>query len=175
LTGRSALVSVSGARSREALLRSSVFQHRCSRTTTGAEYPRSLMGTVAHARQFLLDAQHNRRLWERFEKAGGQGKRPRPMPAGRSVRRSSASNRSRSRPTRATPSTALDFAAEFDLQLVLLGVGTFARVADRLKQEKVPVLLRISTTDQPRHARRGSFVSTRRRRTPMVSRPCRSV
>jgi imidazolonepropionase-like amidohydrolase len=158
-TGRSALVSVSGAPPREALLRSAVFQHAALRTATGGEYPRSLMGTVAHVRQFLLDAQHNRRLWERFEKAGGQGKRP-PTDASLAAlvpafdRKQSVAFEVE---TRDSVHRALDFAAEFDLQPVLLGGGDLARVAERLKQEKVPVLLRLNFTDQPRQRGRGSF------------------
>ena len=75
-TGQSALVSLSGLPPREALLRSPVGMHLSFRSVAGNDYPRVLMGNVAHARQTLLDAGHYQRTWDAYEKAGRAGKRP---------------------------------------------------------------------------------------------------
>src|SRR5947209_7945561 len=76
VTGQSALVSLSDAPPREAVLRSPVALHGGLRPAPGAEYPRVLMGTVAHARQTFLDAVHHQRIKAAFEKNGHVGKRP---------------------------------------------------------------------------------------------------
>lgn len=158
-TGQSALVSLSGAPPREAVLRAPVFLHGALRTPTGGDYPRSLMGTFAHARQFLLDAGHYRDAWERFEKVGRIGRRP---PTDASLEAlAPAFDGKRSvvfdADSRDAVHRALDFAHEFNLKPILLGGGDLGKVVDRLKQEKVPVLLRIHFTDQPRPRGRGSF------------------
>src|SRR5436309_3021695 len=75
LAGQSALVSLSGAPSREAVLRSPVALHAAFRVA-GADYPRALMGIIAHTRQTLLDAGHYQRLWMGYEKNGRIGRRP---------------------------------------------------------------------------------------------------
>src|SRR5205085_8265842 len=60
LSGQSAVVSLSGAPPREAMLRAPVALHASLRTNFGAGdgYPRALMGVFAHCRQTLLDAAH---------------------------------------------------------------------------------------------------------------------
>src|SRR5262249_53730062 len=75
LVGQSALVSLSNAAAREAVVRSPVAMHAALRTF-GAGYPRSLMGVVAHTRQTLLDAGHYQRTWAAYEKSGRSGRRP---------------------------------------------------------------------------------------------------
>src|SRR5262245_26041292 len=75
-TGQSALVSLSGLPPREAVLRTPVGVHLSFRSLPGNDYPRVLMGNVAHVRQTLLDAGHYQREWDAYEKAGRAGKRP---------------------------------------------------------------------------------------------------
>src|SRR5208282_1233108 len=76
VVGQSALVSLSGAASRDAIVRSPVALHVAFRSTAGGDYPRSLMGIVAHTRQTLLDAGWYQRSWAAFEKSGQVGRRP---------------------------------------------------------------------------------------------------
>ena len=56
-SGTSALVSLSGAVPRDALLRTPVLLHATFGRVVGAEYPTALMGVLAHGRQTLLDPQ----------------------------------------------------------------------------------------------------------------------
>jgi hypothetical protein len=58
IVGQSALVSLSARPAREAVLRSPVAQHLAFRPIGGSDYPRVLMGVIAHCRQTLLDAGH---------------------------------------------------------------------------------------------------------------------
>src|SRR5262249_27274210 len=77
IVGQSPLVSLSGAPPGDAVLRSPVAVHAALRTVQGGnDYPRALMGVVAHARQAFLDAGWYARTWNAFEQAGGVGRRP---------------------------------------------------------------------------------------------------
>jgi hypothetical protein len=76
IVGQSALVSLSGAPPRQSLLRSPVAMHLAFHGVPGNDYPRSLMGIIAHCRQTLLDAAYYQRLWAAFEQQGQTGHRP---------------------------------------------------------------------------------------------------
>jgi imidazolonepropionase-like amidohydrolase len=145
LVGQSALVSLSGAPTREAVLRTPVAQHLSFRRIGGADYPRALMGMIAHARQTLLDAGHHGRLLKAFDEGGQSGKRPPADPSlvallpalsGKMPVIIEADSRDRI-------DQALDFAAEFKLRPILYGGRDAWKVVERLKKEKVPVLLRL--------------------------------
>jgi imidazolonepropionase-like amidohydrolase len=141
--GQSALVSLSGTAPRETVLRSPVALHVAYRAS-GADYPRALMGVIAHCRQTLLDAGHYRRSLEFFEK--NAGRRPitdpalgalgpvidRKMPVVFEADTSDAISR------------ALDLAAEFNLRAVIFGGRDAWKVADRLADRRVPVVLRLT-------------------------------
>jgi imidazolonepropionase-like amidohydrolase len=158
VVGQSALVSLSGAAPREALLRSPVAQHIALRPVQGADYPRTLMGVMAHARQTFLDAGYYQRLWEAFEQRGQSGRRPpldlsladlKPALTGQQPVVFEADSRDEIH-------RALDFAEEFHLKPILYGGREAWKVADRLKEKQVTVLLRINFSDQPQGgARRG--------------------
>lgn len=75
LTGSSALLDLGQGPVPELLLDDAVFQH--DRLSGGAGYPSTLMGVLAHQRQFFLDAKHNRDLWAWYERGGRSGRRPR--------------------------------------------------------------------------------------------------
>lgn len=151
IVGQSALVSLSGAAPRESVLRSPVAMHGALRTIPGSEYPRALMGTVAHCRQTLLDAGHYQRIWTAYEKNGRTGKRPPHDPClaelGLVLERKLPMVFEAD--TRDSIHRALDFAREFNLKPILFGGNDASRAVDRLKQEQVPVLLRLNFTDQP--------------------------
>ncbi|HEY1375714.1 MAG TPA: amidohydrolase family protein, partial [Gemmataceae bacterium] len=147
LSGQSALVSLSGAAPREAILRAPVAQHAALKINfgSGEGYPRSLMGVVAHLRQTLLDAGHYQRQHAAYEAAGRTGRRPPydpsleallPVLDGKIPVVFDADGRDGIH-------RALDFAAEFHLKPVIYGGRDAWKVADRLKAENVPVILRI--------------------------------
>jgi imidazolonepropionase-like amidohydrolase len=144
LTGQSALVNLSGPSSRENIVRPQVGMHLSFRDAGGGDYPRSLMGHVAHVRQFLLDAGHHQRLRLAFEK--GIGRRPPHDPALESIGPLLA----KKMPIVIEADTAdeihraLDFAAEFNLKPIIAGGRDAWKTATRLKQERVPVIVRLA-------------------------------
>lgn len=161
IVGQSALVSLSDAPPREAIIRSPVAMHAALQPVAGNDYPRVLMGVVAHTRQTLLDAGHYQRAWAAFEKRGGVGPRPPVDPALAELGKALDGHMPVvfEADSRDEIHRALDFAKEFHLKPVLYGGRETWRVADRLKQENVPVLLRLNYTDQPQggFGRRGMF------------------
>jgi imidazolonepropionase-like amidohydrolase len=148
-TGQSALVSLSDTAPRESVLRAPVAQHAAFRQTAGGDYPRALMGIVAHCRQTLLDAGYYRRTHEAFEDRGGSGKRPPLDPTLEALGLALG----RKQPVVFEADSAdqiervLSFAAEFGLDPVIYGGKDAWKVADHLKGRNVPVLLRLSFTE----------------------------
>jgi imidazolonepropionase-like amidohydrolase len=156
--GQSALVSLSSAPPREAILRSPVALHAAFRAN-GGEYPRVLMGFMAHFRQTLLDAGHYQREWAAYEKSGRAGRRPPLDPAlaelglaldGKIPVVFEADSRDEI-------NRALDMAEEFHLKPIIFGGREAWKDADRLKAKSVPVVLKIAFSDRPggRGGRRG--------------------
>ncbi len=144
-SGTSALVSLSGAVPRDAMLRAPVALHARFGRVIGAEYPTALMGVIAHGRQTMLDAGWLKRQWAAYEARGRTGKRPPTDPCLEALwpaldgklpvafEADSADEIHR----------ALDFAAEFKLKPVIVGGRHASKVVDRLMAEKVPVILRL--------------------------------
>jgi imidazolonepropionase-like amidohydrolase len=149
--GSSAVVSLSGAPPRESVLRSPVAQHASFRLGAGTDYPRVLMGAIAHCRQTLLDAGRHGRLLQAFEAGGRVGRRPPEDPALEAL----AAVLDGKRPVVFEADTAdqinraLDFAAEFRLQPILFGAEDAWKVAARLVRDRVPVILRLDFEDEP--------------------------
>ncbi|AWM38016.1 hypothetical protein GobsT_39060 [Gemmata obscuriglobus] len=150
-SGTSALVSLSGAVPRDATLRGPVALHARFGRVAGAEYPVSLMGVMAHARQTVLDAGWLKRQWAAYEGRGKTGKRPPADPCLEALwpaldgqlpvafEADSADEINR----------ALDFAAEFKLKPLIVGGRSAWKVADRLAKEQVPVVLRLDFASAP--------------------------
>jgi imidazolonepropionase-like amidohydrolase len=152
IVGQSALVSLSGAPPREALLRSPVAMHVAFHGLPGNDYPRALMGIIAHCRQTLLDAGYYQRTWAAFEKQGQSGRRPPQDPSLENL----GTILSRKLPvifeadSKDEINRALDFAEEFQLRPIIYGGRDAWKVADRLKQQQVPVVLRLNFPEKPR-------------------------
>jgi len=149
IVGQSALVSLSGAATREAVLRTPVGMHLVFRTVAGGDYPRSLMGVVAHCRQTLLDAGHYQRLWRVYEASGQAGRRPPLDPAlaelgpvleGKLPLFFEADSRDEIH-------RALAFAQEFQLHPILCGGRNAGKAVDAIKTAGAPVILRLHFTD----------------------------
>src|SRR5262249_2065568 len=144
-SGTSALVSLSGAVPRDAILRAPVALHAKFGRVVGQGYPTPPMGGIAHCRQTMLDAGWLKRQWAAYESRGRTGKRPPadaclealwPALDGKlplAFEADSADEIHR----------ALDFAAEFKLKPVIVGGRHAYKVVDRLKAEQVPVILRL--------------------------------
>ncbi|MBX9624167.1 MAG: amidohydrolase family protein, partial [Gemmataceae bacterium] len=145
-SGTSALVSLSGAAPREAVLKAPVALHGEFGRVIGPDYPTALMGVVAHNRQTLLDAGWLRRRQAAFDAGGRVGRRPAADPCLEAfwpaldgklpvvLKADTADQIHR----------ALDFAAEFKLKPTIAGGRQAWKVADRLKAENVPVVLRLN-------------------------------
>ena len=178
-TGQSALVSLSGLPRREAIVRSPVALHinvqvpfeptppspspsprptrrPCARGARavpgGRAYPQALMGAVAHLRQAMLDAEHDHEVRTYYEAKGG------PRPAFDPTLHALHAARTGKVPvwweanTRDEIHRALDLAREFGTGAVIVGGREAWKVADRLKEEGVPVVLRLNFPEEPKAA-----------------------
>ena len=118
-------------------------------------YPRVLMGSVAHLRQAMLDADYYQTLLSLNE--GGSDSRPPYDPALRTL----GLARKKNLPvwweadTRDEIHRALDLAAEFGTTAVIVGGREAAKVIDRLKAEHVAVVLRLNFREEPAGPFRG--------------------
>lgn len=149
LSGQSALVSLSGATPREAMIRPLFAQHAMLKNLPGPEYPRALMGVFAHCRQAMLDAGWHARRTKAFESGKIAGGRPTFDPALEALNlvlegkepvvfeADSADEIHRS----------LDFAEEFKLKPIILGGRDGWKVKERLKASDTPVILRLNFTE----------------------------
>jgi imidazolonepropionase-like amidohydrolase len=177
-SGSSALISLSGAVPRDATLRTPVAQHARLGRVSGDGYPIALMGVHAHARQTLLDAGWLKRQWGAYEARGRTGKRPPNDPCleafwpcleGKlpvAFEADSADEIHR----------ALDFCAEFRLKPIILGGRNSWKVVDRLKAERVPVILRLDfSTANEREANLAARVREDRERMRQEEVACASV
>jgi imidazolonepropionase-like amidohydrolase len=113
-------------------------------------YPRVLMGSIAHFRQAMLDADHYQKLIAFYDAHGGA--RPPFDPALKALlaARTKALGVWWEGDTRDEIHRALDLAAEFGTTAVIVGGHEAAKVADRLKSAKVPVVLRLNFPEEPR-------------------------
>ncbi|QEH34362.1 hypothetical protein OJF2_28990 [Aquisphaera giovannonii] len=175
-TGQSAVVSLSGLPRREVVVKTPVALHvhmsvptdapaggqpatpfgpQGQRRRPGGEqggtdnpYPRSLMGTVAHFRQAMLDAERHQRLLDSDGGGVGAPFDPALVALGQAA--------SRKLPvwwqaqTRDEIHRALDLAAEFGTTAVIVGGNEAYKVVDRLKAERVPVVLTLDFPEEPK-------------------------
>lgn len=144
--GQSALLSLNGQVPRTSVLKPIVAQHASLRNIPGAEYPRALMGVIAHARQTLLDAGWHQRRLKAFEAAGRAGVRPPYDPCWEALfpvlegkipvmfEADRADDIHR----------VLDFADEFKLKAIIFGGRDCWKVKDRLKKANTAVILRLN-------------------------------
>jgi imidazolonepropionase-like amidohydrolase len=145
LPGRSVLLNLSGDRPEAMVLLQPAFLH-LHMATIPAKYPGSLMGTVAYARQALLDAAHYRETWAAYDKAPRGRKRPRydsalaawqDVTAGRQVLVVTATRENDIR-------RALALADEFKVKVAIAGAMQAQSVTDLLKARRVPLLVSVN-------------------------------
>ena len=113
-------------------------------------YPRVLMGSIAHFRQAMLDADHLRKLDAFHEEHGGS--RPPFDPALRALQAARSKKLAVwwEANSRDEIHRSLDLAEEFGTTAVIVGGREAAKVVDRLKAGKVPVVLRLNVPEEPR-------------------------
>ncbi len=149
ISGQSTLVSLSGATPRDAVLRPIFAQHAMLKGMPGGEYPRALMGVIAHCRQALLDAGWHARRVKAFETRKMVGPRPAFDPALEAL--NVALERKLPVVFEADSADeihrALDFAQEFKLKPIILGGRDAWKAKDRLKATETPVVLRLNFTE----------------------------
>jgi imidazolonepropionase-like amidohydrolase len=108
------------------------------------------MGSIAHFRQAMLDADHYQKLNQYYEAHGG------PRPPFDPALKALLAARTKMLPvwwesnTRDEIHRALDLADEFGTTAVIVGGHEAAKVADRLKSAKAPVVIRIDFAEEPR-------------------------
>lgn len=143
--GQSALINLSGETSQQMIVKSPVAMH-VGFTPLRGVYPGSLLGVFAALRQMLLDAQRYREAQQIYERSPRGVRRPEQdrslaalvpvldgrMPVIMYVDREREILR------------ALELAREFKLRLIIAGGLESWKVADLLRERKVPVLLSLN-------------------------------
>jgi imidazolonepropionase-like amidohydrolase len=164
LPGRSVLLNLSGDKAEGMVLRQPAALH-VHLATLAAQYPNSLMGTMALIRQSLLDAAHYREEWTAYEKAPAGRRRPTydagleawsDVVAGRVPLFLTATRENDVR-------RALAVADEFKVRVVVAGAPYASRVADQIKARKLPLLVSVNF-DPPRAVGRFGAVDEERER-----------
>ncbi len=150
LPGKSVLINLAGKKPEDMVLRQPAAQH-LHLTTISRQYPSSLMGTVAYARQSLYSAIRYRDEWAAYERAPAGKKRPRFDPAlaawqdvlsGKEMLIVTATRENDIR-------RALALADELKIRVAVAGAARAFRVADLVKARKLPLLVSVSF-DPPR-------------------------
>lgn len=120
------------------------------RAMRAAGYPLSLMGVIAHLRQAMLDAEYDHALKEYSAKNGGPRSAFDPAFDALYAARTKAFPTFWEANTRDEIHRALDLSAEFGTKPIIVGGREAAKVAERLKAESVPVILRIDFPEEPK-------------------------
>ena len=150
LPGQSAILNLAGDKPEAMVLRQPAALHLHMATAT-RQYPGSLMGTMAYARQALLDAARARDAWAAWEKAPRGRKRPAYDPALVPWQQVLAGQL----PLVVTCTLendvrrALSLADEFQVKVVLASLPQGFRTAELLKARKLPLLVSVNF-DPPR-------------------------
>lgn len=144
--GQSALINLAGDTTQEMIVRSPVALHVGFTPLRSGVYPNSLMGVFAVLRQMMLDAGRYREAQQAYERAPRGTRRPEqdralaallPVLDGTlPVVMYADSEREINR--------ALDLAEEFKLRAIIAGGVEAAKVATRLRERNVPVLLSLN-------------------------------
>jgi imidazolonepropionase-like amidohydrolase len=152
LPGQSVILNLSGDKAEAMALKQPAALH-LHMSTLARQYPGSLMGTVAYARQSLDDAIRYRDEWAAYERSPADKRRPRYDPAlaawqevlaGREMLVVTAFRENDVR-------RALAIADEFKIKVAVAGAPQAFRVADLVKSRKLPLLVSVNF-DPPRPA-----------------------
>jgi imidazolonepropionase-like amidohydrolase len=150
LPGRSVLMTLSGSRPEQMALRQPAAMH-LHMATSGRGYPSSLMGTMAHTRQQLLDATRYREEWTLYEQSPAGRKRPRfdaALAAWREVLEGKLPLVVTA-PRENDIRRAFALADEFKIKVAIAGAPRAFELVGLLKQRKVPLFVSVNF-DPPR-------------------------
>ena len=144
--GQSALINLAGDTAQQMIVRSPVALHVGFTPLRTGGYPTSLMGVFAALRQMLLDAQRYREAHQAYERSPRGTRRPdqdRALAALLPVLDGAMpvvmyADRERE------IARAVDLAEEFKLKAIIAGGLESPKVADRLRERNVPVLLSLN-------------------------------
>ena len=155
-SGTSDMVNLSDAPLRRAILASDVAMHGSFKTGEPGEYPQSLLGIIAQYRQVLLDAKWHAKSLKYAERHPNSGDRP-PSDAaldalqpllGRGQKlffEANSENEIR---------RALDLAKEFNLDIGISGAREAWKVLDRIKAERVPLIVSLKFPEEPEYGKK---------------------
>jgi imidazolonepropionase-like amidohydrolase len=154
-SGRGVLLSLSGAPRRSAIIPAAALLHAGFRNS-GENYPRTVMGVLAHMRQALLDARRHRELHEHYLRNPVGTPRPPSDPAldallealdGKVRVAFEADSDTEIR-------RALGLAEEFGLKVVIAGGAEAHKAVDELKRAGAPVLLSLKWPKEPKELKK---------------------
>ncbi len=120
------------------------------RAMRAAGYPISLMGVIAHLRQAMLDADYQQKQEAYYAKDGGNRPAHDPSLDALAAARSKKLSVWWEANTRDEIHRVLDLAAEFGTDATIVGGREAAKVADRLKAQEIPVVLRLDFPEEPK-------------------------
>ena len=149
--GQSCLVELNGEIPRDAAIQPTAWQHLHLRARNRDGYPSTLMGNLAHVRQFLFDSRRYDR-WQELVKRQPQGV-PRP-PYDTDLVASAEWLRGHSTAVfRADQENdilrALDLAKQFQLQPIIVGAAEGHRVLESLLAQKAKVIAALAFGEEP--------------------------
>jgi imidazolonepropionase-like amidohydrolase len=150
LAGRSVLLNLNGGRPEQMALKQPAAMH-LHMATTPRGYPSALMGTMAHARQQLIDARTYREAWSLYERSPLGRKRPRfdaALAAWQEVLEGKLPLVVTA-PRENDIRRALALADEFRVRVAVAGAPRAFEVAALIKQRKLPVIVSVNF-DPPR-------------------------
>jgi imidazolonepropionase-like amidohydrolase len=145
LPGRSVILNLSGDKPEAMVLKQPAALH-LHMSTVGRQYPGSLMGTMAYARQALADAARYRDEWAAYERSPAGKKRPRydsalaawqDVLAGKQMLVVTAFRENDVR-------RALALGDEYKVKVAVAGAPQAFRVAELIKSRKLPLLVSVN-------------------------------
>jgi imidazolonepropionase-like amidohydrolase len=144
--GQSALINLAGETPQQMIVRSPVAMHVGFTPLRAGTYPNSLLGVFSALRQMLLDAQRYREVQQIYERSPRGTRRPeqdRSLAALLPVLDGTMPVVMYADQEREI-ARALDLATEFKLKAIIAGGMESEKLANRLRESKVPVLLSLN-------------------------------
>ncbi len=164
--GSSALVNLSDAPLRRKVLRTDVAQHASFEPGEPGQYPRSLLGIFAQFRQVLLDTAWSAERQRFYARHPNDSDRPASDPAIDALRPvlSGAVPVIFAANTQHEINRALNLASEFDLEITISGAKEAYKVIDRIKNQKVPLMVSLEFDEEPEYGKKKK--GAKKRETP---------
>jgi len=156
LGGTSDLVSLGDGPIRRAVMASEVAEHASFSIGEPGEYPQTILGVFAQFRQVLLDARWHAKMLKWQERHPNSRERV-PTDAALDALQPVLG---RTQPVFFTANTeneirrALDLTKEFNLNIVITGGKEAWKLTDRIKAERVPLVVSLKFDDEPEYGKK---------------------